>query len=740
MKKTTALACLALLTTLSLRADVLFQDALNYPDGLIETDGVWYCYAPATPALDAFVADDLLILDSSHSDAVAAPFTNNTGSTLLYASFTINASKLPAGNGGYFVNFGDATNNAVSKIFIDARNTVVPGTYRLGIANFATSITTAGATNFPMDLATGITYQVVFAYDPDNSSPLAGGTLWVNPSVADLGSPSGAGANYVYPTDTSTSATLLDINISHVGFSQYANQGVVAVGNVNVGTTPGDVDAAIPRLPVIGVQPQGTNVYSGNAVTLYSAASGIDVTYQWLLNNVPLSDDGVTVSGSTSNVLTLSNLAATGNYSVAVSDAAGSVTSYVAAVSVNTTPTPPVFTVQPQSQTNSLGSTVIFTANAVGTGPITYQWNFAPTNSSSYSQVGSGPTLTLANVNFGSSGSYYATAAGGAGGPQNSAAASLLIIPPPTVPIAYLHSLVTTNAPGSYNINGTSVYNVQGIVTTFGPFTASTKTYTEYYIQDNTGGIYVYVGGAGTNAAPAAGSLVSVTGPVTVFDSQLEIDPNISGGTASSNSVLVLSTNNPLPAPQLLNFSLEATNPLGAYGIQIQDALVTVTNVYFYGTKAGGAIAAGTKFYSNGYSQLYMTMGPYDSVTNANTITVFVPAYGGVATNLWGKVEPNYAYQLTGIMSYYNGAEFDPTRYEDFVTTQPATFAAGLTVSNGVSQLTWPAIDGSTYSVYSATNLLGPWTQTFGLGYYPSIGVYAATNAATGQFYKVSTP
>jgi hypothetical protein len=61
-------------------------------------------------------------------------------------------------------------------------------------------------------------------------------------------------------------------------------------------------------------------------------------------------------------------------------------------------------------------------------------------------------------------------------------------------------------------------------------------------------------------------------------------------------------------------------------------------------------------------------------------------------------------------------------------------------VSNGVSQLTWPAVPGSTYSVYSATNITGPWTQTFGLGYYPSTGVYAVTNAAANQFYKVSTP
>jgi len=56
-------------------------------------------------------------------------------------------------------------------------------------------------------------------------------------------------------------------------------------------------------------------------------------------------------------------------------------------------------------------------------------------------------------------------------------------------------------------------------------------------------------------------------------------------------------------------------------------------------------------------------------------------------------------------------------------------------------QISWPVgVAGSTYSVYSATNLLGPWTQTFGLGYYPNTGIYAVTNAAATQFYRVSTP
>jgi len=112
-------------------------------------------------------------------------------------------------------------------------------------------------------------------------------------------------------------------------------------------------------------------------------------------------------------------------------------------------------------------------------------------------------------------------------------------------------------------------------------------------------------------------------------------------------------------------------------------------------------------------------------------------------TNYFGQPIPGFAYELTGEMGLYSttAPEIYPTRFADIVTTTNAPFAVGLTVSNGVSQLTWPAgVAGSTYSVYSATNLLGPWTHTFGLSYYPSIGLYKATNAAATQFYKVSTP
>jgi hypothetical protein len=727
MKKI-CIALFVLLTMTAARADVLFSDNFNYPDGLIETDGLWFCYSPTTPHLDAFVTDDLLILNQNNYDSVAAPFTNNAAPSVVYASFTINVSELPTSSGGYFSVFSDGT-NTVSRIFIDTSNTVVPGTYRLGVGNFASFINTPGATNFPMDLATGITYQVVFSWDEINGY---GATLWVNPSSA--------GDQYVYGNDTTNNSYMQTEPVSQIGFSQYSNQGVAAIGNVMVGNNFSDVMTNGVQLPAIGVEPQGATNYSGNNLTLYTAASGMDVTYQWLSNNVPLTDDGVMVVGSASNILDLTNLQNSANYSVVATTLAGSVTSSVAVVSINSTPTPPFFTIQPQGQTNSLLSPVTLTALADGTGPITYQWYFEPAGGNTFSAL-SGQTSTNLSFTAGypNSGSYYVTATGD--GSFNSATVNVLVIPPPLISIATLKSYIVDNN-SSVNINGGQIFNVEGVVTTVGDILSGGTS--EFYIQDGTGACLVYRGGFNSSNTPPAGTLVQVISPAQSYYGAVEMDPT-SG--AATNGVYILSTNNPLPAPIPLNMAQMATNDpatLGSYGWTTGDSLATMTNVYLYSSATGAAITG--NFPTNSSAHFYVFQQPYSA--GQPYILMYAYTYTNIVnrlnTNYWGKPIPSFCQEITGINGVYsaavNGERFYPSRYQDFVTSLPASLPVSIAITNGASQLAWPAVVGSTYSVYSATNILGPWTQTFGLGYYPSVGAYTDTNGASSAFYRVSSP
>jgi hypothetical protein len=730
MKKLIALALL--LACPAVRASVLFYDALNYPNGLIETDGVWQVYAPLPPNppyTNTFVSNNLIVLNGTKSsqDAVEVPFTNSS-SSIVYASFTIKAS---AALGSYFAEFQNTNDTAdVAHVFASTTGTVVPGTYRLGIANYATSASSAKF--FPMDLATNTTYNVVIAWDPVQTDPFPGATLVVNPaSAADFASSPSFG------TDNSPSTAQKALtNVTAFALSSYVTAGI---GRVAIGTSFGDVFSNAPTAATVAVAPTGTNVYSGNSVTLYSAGSGLgELTYQWFSNTVALIDDGANVIGSTSNVLLLNNLQNTATYTVAISNSAGGSVSAPAVISVVTTPTVPFFVTAPKGATNTLGSTITLSASANGTGPITYEWYFQATNATSYSLVGTAPTLSLSGVTYAQSGSYYVTATGGAGA-TNSNPVLVNVVAPPSVTIGYLHGLLRSNnvVSGTLNLNGGSSFQVQGLVTSIGSVESS--TYSEYFVQDSTGGALVFVNGTGATNVPAVGSLVQIVGPAQQYYGQLELVPN----PLVAGTITVLSTNNPLPPTIPLNLAQEATNTMGPAGLNAQGALSTITNVYLYTTKTGTPVT-GKTFPTNGSQALYAFAAPYS--TNQPYLEVYVTTYTNannqLNTNFFGQPIPSFVYELTGAIDVYatNQPELIPSRYVDFVTNQPAPFQVSLTQSNGVSTLKWPATVGDTYSVYTSTNVTGPWTQTFGLGYYPSVGSFTVTNTASALFFKMTSP
>src|SRR4029077_15954295 len=61
-------------------------------------------------------------------------------------------------------------------------------------------------------------------------------------------------------------------------------------------------------------------------------------------------------------------------FAVVVTNAAGTVTSSVATLTVNAAPVAPSITTQPPSQTATAGQTASFSVAATGTAPLSYQW------------------------------------------------------------------------------------------------------------------------------------------------------------------------------------------------------------------------------------------------------------------------------------------------------------------------------------------------------------------------------
>jgi hypothetical protein len=776
MRKISVILTLLALAAMSSRADILFQDSTNYPyvNGPINGQGQWYIYSPATAANqsnDVMVVNDNLILSTNENDSVATPTNGWLNETEYnFVGFQINVSKVPADpNGSYFCQL-QTTNDGVSvaHLFIDTLGTVVPGTYRLGIGNYATSFGGAYGVpaNLPLDLVTNVTYTVVLAWDADESSAFFGATLYVDPSGSDgpLSEEGNVtGPSFIYPTDDVPSPGQQNIPIygpgaaSQVAFSHYVN---ASIGNVVAANTFAEVNTTNP--PVFGVEPLSGNYYSGNSETLYAIAAGSDMTYQWYDSHGALTDDGVNFVGSTSNILTILNLTSSDSYYVVATDAYGnSVTSQTAVSTVNTTPTPPFFTsLVPLNVTNNLFLTAGFNNAALGTGPLNYQWYHETLSNgvaiTPFAALAgqTSPAINLDLVDYTFNGLYYVqvtSALGTAFGPTN----SITEIAPVVASLAQLHALALslTNVLASNPYINQNNVTISGYVAFNGGYGGS--SYDEFMVQDTNGnGIAVYLkdvnnGNIDDSNTPPFGASVTVQGSVQVYNGTLEIDPvGVSAVTVSNLATAPISPH--LANPYFNEFAINGkTNFFDPSFLNLAASIVTLTNVYIYTNHSApfGPPAQGLTFPTTGGTlPLYCTIGQYDATTNNHYWEIYqrCPLYGGVSgsSQFGGQQVPAYCSELTAaFVPSGSSPEIIPSRLADYVTYTPINFPVGLISSNKTATITWPAVTGQTYTLLTSTNLSSPWTKVIsGLGYIPSNGSYLETKNSPAKFYQLTTP
>ena len=114
----------------------------------------------------------------------------------------------------------------------------------------------------------------------------------------------------------------------------------VTVSNMGGQVTSSTALLTVVSPPTVTTQPQNTTVAPGRVASFSVAASALNgtLTYQWYKGSSALADGG-NVSGSASGTLTLQQVTATdaGAYSVKVSDAAGSVSSDAATLTIAAT-------------------------------------------------------------------------------------------------------------------------------------------------------------------------------------------------------------------------------------------------------------------------------------------------------------------------------------------------------------------------------------------------------------------
>jgi hypothetical protein len=145
--------------------------------------------------------------------------------------------------------------------------------------------------------------------------------------------------------------------------------GLTSSGNASSKNSTSSTTANSP--PSITLQPASQAVIAGQTATFSVSGSGVaPLSYQWRKN-------GTAISGATSTTYTTLATATSDSgsqFTVVVSNLAGSVTSNVAALTVNAPGLAPSITTQPASQTVTAGQTATFSVACMGTAPLSYQW------------------------------------------------------------------------------------------------------------------------------------------------------------------------------------------------------------------------------------------------------------------------------------------------------------------------------------------------------------------------------
>ncbi len=175
--------------------------------------------------------------------------------------------------------------------------------------------------------------------------------------------------------------------------------------------------------PVITAQPQSQGIATGNNVTFSVSVTGTSpLSFQWRFN-------GTNISGATTNpfVLASAQLTNAGNYSVTITNIAGSVTSSNAVLTVSNAP--PLIATQPQNQTVLAGQNVSFSVTAGGTLPLNYQWLLGGTN---ISGATTNP-FVLANVQSTNAGDFSVVITNIAGSVTSSVATLTILVTNPVV-------------------------------------------------------------------------------------------------------------------------------------------------------------------------------------------------------------------------------------------------------------------------------------------------------------------
>jgi len=320
-------------------------------------------------------------------------------------------------------------NSSVTLVPTFSGGTGVIGSMGVGSSDITASAVSGGSYPTPL-LTSAKTYTLTVR---DSKGNVASTTCLVTPTMVTITPIVPANQTFApgLITFTATASGGLTNNLvwsASVGtFSGNVWTSPTVVGTYTITATSVDEPAvfvtttASISAPVIVTQPASQHVCTGSSIVL-SVTATYAASYQWSLNSVP-------ITGATSATYTIPSAAAgnAGNYSVTVTNGAGSVTSNFAVVAVGST-----ITSNPANLTVLPTQTAMFAVAAQGLPPFTYQWYLIASGATSGTAI-TGATsstyITPAVDTTYNGDQYYATVTDScAGAPLTSTAATLTVV------------------------------------------------------------------------------------------------------------------------------------------------------------------------------------------------------------------------------------------------------------------------------------------------------------------------
>jgi len=306
-------------------------------------------------------------LSPSSAMAGAAAQTLTINGTNFLSDSTVTYNSTP-----YSATFVSSTQLTIS---LAASDQATAGTYAVIVTNPSPGGGASNSVNFmvnnPLPTVTGLS--------PSSATAGAGaetltidGTNFVPTSTVTY--------NGVAHTATYVSSTQLTISLSTNDQATAGSYAVVVTNPPPGGGASNSLDFTVTSpLPAITTQPQSQSVTAPATATFSVTASGPgSLSYQWYKNGAAITD--ATSSTYTTPATTWGTNGA--SFTVTVTNSSGSTTSAPAILTVypaattNPSPVGPVLIGgQPQNQAVVEGASATFTATAIGTEPITYQWN-----------------------------------------------------------------------------------------------------------------------------------------------------------------------------------------------------------------------------------------------------------------------------------------------------------------------------------------------------------------------------